>query len=385
MSLPNLSLPNRSGPDLPVSNRSADASHHPATFLERGVAVPFTTPMLLGARARSADRGGIELIVPNPSGGRGVYIRPWASICHLCRPTVYDTLLHRRIAEHHGITPASIRDAALSVAAQGLAGREAAETALAAKADETRDRLATNFLLTVAAVRQTDPGRAIDEAEVTNDHPALRLLAKYSLEQIAPRLGRTPEAVFSDLEQLAAALTPIGLDRQNPPARVPRQLAAIARFRTTAMQWARDNPDDSGAQASLAAKIAGVTGACAEITLADARASTGSLADLLKEWISTPEPVARRLARTEWLVDGWAQICAVWDNATTAATRRAALIELSLMVPILPKEVITWLSGKVDTEVTRDVPKIVLGNIDWRTGMYFSRIARNEQLHALAT
>ena len=87
------------------------ASHHPTTFLERGVAVPFTTPMLLGARARPSDRGGIELIVANPSGGRGTYILPWVGICRLCHPTVHDTRLYQRIAGSQGVTPASISEA----------------------------------------------------------------------------------------------------------------------------------------------------------------------------------------------------------------------------------------------------------------------------------
>jgi hypothetical protein len=366
-------------PNLPLV-----ASHHPTTFLERGVAVPFTTPMLLGARARPADRGGIELIVPNPSGGRGIYILPWNSICRLCRPTVHDTRLHQLIVERQGVTPASIRAAARAVAVQGLAGQAAAEAAAIAQADEIRDRLATNFLLMVAAVRQTDPTGIIDEVEVMTRHSSLQERAKYSIERIAPRLGRSSEAVFSDLEQLAGVLTPIGLEQQVPPARVPRLLAAIARFRTAAMLWARDNPDDSGAHASLVATIAGVTITCAEITLADARASTDCITDLLKEWIGAPEPVARRLARTEWLVDGWEQICVLWEIDTTAAGRRAALAEISFLVPILPKEVASWLSRQVDTEVTRGVPKIVPANIDWRTGMYFERVARNERLRALA-
>jgi hypothetical protein len=129
------------------------ASHHPTTFLERGVAVPFTSPLLAGARVRPADRGGIKMIVPNPAGGRGVYILPWGGICRLSRPTVHDSTLYLRITERQGITPGSIRTAARDVAAEGLAGHEAAEAAGVAQAGETRDRLATNFLLMVAAVR----------------------------------------------------------------------------------------------------------------------------------------------------------------------------------------------------------------------------------------
>jgi len=360
------------------------SSHHPTTFLERGVSVPFTTPMLLGARARPSDRGGLELIVANPSGGRGIYILPWSGICRLCRPTVHDTRLYDRIGSSQAITPAAIRAAAQDVATQGLAGREAVEAAAAAQAEEIRDRLSTNFLLMVAAIRQTDPSGIIDQMEVVTRHPALQQRAKYSIDIIAPRLGRTSEAVFSDLEQLAGVLTPIGLDQQVPLARVPRLLAAITRFRTATMLWAHDNPGNSGAQATLAATIADVTITCAEHTLADARASTDGIIDLLKEWNTAPEPVARRLARTEWLVDGWEQICLIWESTTTTAERRVAINELAWMVPILPKEVTGWLSRQVDTDVTRSVGRIVPAHIDWRTGAYFNRVARNERLRALA-
>ena len=360
------------------------SSHHPTTFLERGVSVPFTTPMLLGARARPSDRGGLELIVANPSGGRGTYILPWSGVSRLCRPTVHDIRLYGCIAERQAITPVSIRAAAQAVATQGLAGRDAAVAAAAAQAEEVRDRLSTNFLLMVAAIRQTDPTGIIDEMEVVTRHPALQQRAKYSIDIIAPRLGRTSEAVFKDLEQLAGVLTPIGLDQQDPPARVPRLLDAIKRFRTAAQQWGRDHLDNSGAQATLAAAIAGVTIDCAESTLADARASTNDVTSLLKEWNTSPEPVARRLARTEWLVDGWEQICLMWESTTSTAERRVAMAELAWMVPILPKEVTAWMSRQVATDVPRGIAKIVPALIDWRSGMYFNRVARNEHLRALA-
>jgi hypothetical protein len=360
------------------------ASHHPTTFLERGVAVPFTSPMLAGARVRPADRGGVEVIVPNPSGGRGVYILPWSGICHLCRPTVHDSSLYTKITERQGVTPGSIRSAARVVAAQGLAGQEAADAAAAEQAGEMRDRLATSFLLMVAAVRQVDPNGVVDEAEITGRHPALQRRAKRCMEHIAPRLGRSPAEVFSNLEQLAGVLTPIGLDQQEPPARVPRLLASLARFRASAAQWAMENRDESGAQASVAAKVAGATITCAEATLADARDSARTITELLKEWIATPEPVARRLARTEWLVDGWEQICMLWESSATNAHRRIALRDISLMVPILPLEVASWLDRRVDSEAARNLPRMVMANIDWRTAMYFDRVARNEHLRSLA-
>jgi hypothetical protein len=295
---------------------------------------------------------------------------------------VHDTRLYQQIQEIQGISPSLIRAAGRAVAAQGLAGHEAAKAAVIAQAEEIKDRLATNFLLMVAAVRQTDPLGVIDEAQVISRHPALQQRVKERMKQIAPRLGRSAEAVFSDLGQLAVVLAPIGFDKQTPLARVPRLLAAIGRFRAAAMKWAHDNADDSGA--ALAAAISHVTITCAEVTLADARVSTEATTELLKEWINAPEAVARRLARTEWLVDGWEDICVLWESATTKAARRAALLEISSLVPILPKEVNGWLSRQVDTEVTRRMPKIIRVNIDWRTGMYFDRVTRNEHRLVLA-
>src|ERR1700712_948232 len=90
--------------------------YHPVTFLERGVAVPFTTPMLAGTRARPADKGGLELVIPNPSGGRGVYIMAWTSISALCTPTLHDRQLNERIATLTNVTPHTIRQVGREVA-----------------------------------------------------------------------------------------------------------------------------------------------------------------------------------------------------------------------------------------------------------------------------
>jgi hypothetical protein len=46
-------------------------SGHPATFAERGVALPTTTPLLSGARVQPGARGGLDLLIPSPTGGRG--------------------------------------------------------------------------------------------------------------------------------------------------------------------------------------------------------------------------------------------------------------------------------------------------------------------------
>ncbi len=56
MSLP-LNTPN-------LEEFRSDNGFLPTTFLERGVAVPFTTPLLAGSRTRPGERNQLELIVP---------------------------------------------------------------------------------------------------------------------------------------------------------------------------------------------------------------------------------------------------------------------------------------------------------------------------------
>src|SRR5207253_8622990 len=100
-----------------------------------GVAVPFTTPLLTGARARPAQRGRAELIVPNPSGGRGVYVLPWSGVRELCRPTVHDTRLNEMVAALPSVTPSAIRAAARQIAAQGQIGRASCRERVESRGD----------------------------------------------------------------------------------------------------------------------------------------------------------------------------------------------------------------------------------------------------------
>ncbi len=92
-------------------------SRHPATFAERGVALPTTTPLLSGARGRPGARGDLDLLIPNPTRGRGTYILPWSGIGAFCRPT-----LHERLAVADTVSPAAVRDAAGACGGDGRGG-----------------------------------------------------------------------------------------------------------------------------------------------------------------------------------------------------------------------------------------------------------------------
>jgi hypothetical protein len=359
------------------SNLPQAKPHNPTTFAERGVTVPFTTPMLLGARIRLTDRDGTEVVVANPSGGLGVYILPWSGVSQFCRPTVHDIRLHGAIAARAPITPAMVREVARAVAADGLAGQPARAAATAAVATESRDRLVTNFRLMVALADVAEPGGSMAPAE-------LERRAKVCIERLAPRLGRDSAGLFAELEHLAGVLAPVGMGGQTPVPLLQRVLAMVVRLRDDAAAWARAHTDDSGAPARLVAAVADTTVACANASLREVEAANSDVPTLLRGWVVQPDSIARLLARLDWLLDGWEQLCLIWSCAQTQAARRAAMTEIALLAPILPNEAAAWLGGPVDTGAAWQMRRQLSVTGVSRTCDGAAQTARNERLRALA-
>lgn len=366
-------------PNLPLAQ-----AYHPTTFLERGVLVPFTTPMLAGTRARPIDRGGIELIVPNPAGGRGVYVLPWSCVHQLCRPTVHDTRLNEVIASLPSVTPSTIRKAARTVAQEGLAGREAVNASKQVQATEYEEQILTNFLLLLELVDQAEPGGLGTKDGPRTHTKELEMRAKRALVRIAPRLGLRAEAIAEALEKIAGVFAGIGMMGQTPPPRIIRLIEALGRLHDDAEDWSKQHSDESGAQATMVAAVAELTLGCAARTLTEAHAAARDVAALLGEWRTAPSRLAQRIARTEWLLDGWEQICLIWHCAGADLERRSALAEMTLLVPVLPREVSDWVGSVVDVDLVHRFRKTVSLNVDWRTGAVFERVSRNEKLRALA-
>lgn len=357
---------------------------HPVTFAERGAAMPFTSPLLAGARARPAERGGIELVIPNPSGGRGVYVLPWTSMRELCRPTVHDVQLNERIAALHSFTPSAIRQAAREVAMTGLAGREAGAAAREAERIEAEARMLTNFHLLLRLVQQVEPPNASDVPPEQERPVELERRAKRAIGQIAPRLGQEPDVVAGNLEELSSLLCPIGLGSRATQARLPRLLATLKLVRQEVADWAA-NYDDAAGEAALIVATADLTVACAGDALQAAWAAAEQVLELLAAWRTDATSLAARMARPDWLVDGWERICLLWTISKRPAERSAALHEMVLLLPIIPWEAKDWAGFNVDMELPVRSSRSVSLNQDWRTGAsVFDQIARNEHLRTLA-
>ena len=317
--------------------------YQPSTFAERGVSVPFTTQALQGARARIDPRLGLELVVPNPAGGRGVYVLAWSGVREICHPTVHDVYLHDLLAPADSVTPPSVRAAARTVCLEGAAGRPARAAALRAQRAEAESVQATRqHLLTVL----TD---AVETAAI------------------------------------AAALADMGVGALADRAASPLRLARLQGFRDALAAWARTHDGDPGRIAASLHMLADVAARCTGAVLADARSLAADPQDLLAAWRAGPDRVEQTAARPGWLLDGWDLPCLLWRDAAAGADRAAVLHEIAHVAPLLPKEAGQWSSVVIDTEAAQTLRRTVALNQDWRTGMAaLDLVARNEQLLAMA-
>ena len=359
--------------------------YHPATFLERGVAVPFTTPLLAGTRARPGEKGGLELVIPNPAGGRGVYIMRWSGIAALCTPTMHDRQLNDKIATLKHVTPATIRRIGRELCAEGLVGEEAMDAAQAAEQNDKGDRLVANYLLLLALIRQVH-GLPVDSAaDVITDHEDLQRRAQMTVSAIAPRLGRSTNWVASALESIGDAMAGVGINVSSTTSRMSRMVELLRQCSMEIAAWSRtQQSDDQAAYAEMVRGVADFTLALADASLGQARKLTDDVVGLLRSWAADPQPTLDLIGRSEWLLDGWEQICMLWRFALDDSGRRAALVEMAQLIPILPREVRDWSDSFREADIPLRLRRLIPLNEDWRTGAtVYSQVARNEKLRAV--
>jgi hypothetical protein len=112
---------------------------------------------------------------------------------------------------------------------------------------------------------------------------------------------------------------------------------------------------------------------------------TDDVIGLLRIWSTDPDSITRMAGRPEWMLDGWDQICVLWQHASDNLKRRDTLIEIAQLVPVLPREVSEWVGMSFDYDAKLTLlRRLVPLNEDWRTGAaVLDMIARNEQLRAL--
>ena len=356
------------------------------TFSSRGVSVNFTTPVLAGARVRQAGDRGVEIVLPNPSGGRGVYVLNWPGVRGLCNVTMHDTVLFRRLCGLAMVDPASVRDAALAVACEGHAGRCAAEAAAVAIARDRAQRVRARVRLMTALVEQQDRD-APNGGSAAERTAELERRARLVLHRIAASVGRPAADLAAALTALGDLFAPVGVAAVDRDARLPRLLERLGETAADpAGRLSSDADEDMrglGETIRVAMEKAWQSGTA---VLRKTRAALGDPTRLLRRRISDPGGVLAWSSRCDWLLDGWERVSLLWLSAEGAASRRAALLEMAPLVPVLPREVLQWAGAAIPAEALTQLCRVTSQRDAWRCGSAALRlIERNERLLAMST
>lgn len=408
-------------------------SYRPRSFRERGIVAPFTTPSLQGARLRripavssitgerallgpanatspaspaspgdaagTADRlrdSALEVIVPNPSGGRGVYILPWSDIGALCRPTMHDTMLGRSLSTpidgiERELTPAQMRNAAHAIALEGFAGRAAASGATATAQRRAECLVATRFTLLMQATEQLEAHRATGPALVAQPPSEIERRGGLALMQLACDLGQQPQRMSDLLDMLALHFVDVGWGLGMADASLPLLVAHLGVLRHELSVWPKGDRasalHDNASAARAAVAVAGaaeLAARMARMALESARARLSDMSGLLRASLADPGEISRCCEQTSWLLDGWEQICLTWRAAPALLPQRSAISAISRQIPLLPDEAEAWLALPQGTseQLFRRQPL----DQSWHkeTSSTLDLIARNEQLRAMA-
>eukprot|EP01037_Dinobryon_pediforme_P001327 gene1327-1344_t len=399
-------------------------SLRPRNFRERGVFAPFTTPMLTGARVRRTLRsftingersfaggsqagalqagvlgGGLrgselEVIVPNPSGGRGVYIVPWADIGALCRPTMHDAMLGRSLSTpgegpETDLTPARMRDAARAIALQGLAGRAAACAAEQSQQRHAAELVTTRFALLMEMTEQVEARGEKGPPLATQSPAEIERRGGLAMQLLASEIDQKPKRMSDLLDMLALHYVDLGIGR--PDSGLFRLVERLNVLRHELTMWAQSDVTSALHDSGSASRCATAVAQAADLAARTARMALDATQARLKDMVamlSAMHPdqagIARFCERPAWLLDGWEQIWLTWSASPALLPRLEAVRLMSRQIPLLPDEAETWLglpSGTAEN-LFRRPPLDQSPRPD--TLSQIDLIARNEQLRAMA-
>jgi hypothetical protein len=353
---------------------------YPATYRERGVAVPFTAPLLTGMRLRSSTSGPPELVASNPAGERGVFVLHWPKDGDRYRPTVHDSLLMRRLTAAQDLTPSNVRIAALEVALEGFSGHAAKAAAEKALATDRRQQHRMAHQLYLLLLEQVGQQRLAGVAASDMEG-----MADAVLHRLALSLGRSRKDISDALSGLTAAFAPIGVPPEDEQARYPRLIRLLQHTRADLAGSVRtaDAIDDAMPGQSMIAMMDLVL-SCAGEALAASRTLLGDPGKTLRQWIAGPDKMAAELSRVAWILDGWERICLLWRLAGNGGSRRMALLEMAELMPALPVETMAWCPRYLPWERLDPAWRAICQNETWRIGGAAIRlVGRNEALRGM--
>lgn len=353
---------------------SSDGGHlstryWPATFEERGVVAPFTTPTLAFSRVRSDRNEGLEILIPGMSGSSGVYVIAWPSVRDVFRMTVHDRVLHESIADAKATTPRVMRRCANQTAMTGLAGPDAVECSKAALEQEENERLLTNFYLVNSVVDRLSSAQAkLTVAELSS--PDGKRKVRGILDDIARQIGASSEQIYRSLEVWSDLIAPLGLPVMPHECRLRRLMKRLEAFRLNAEEWGRRSNADPDGMSFLAADVVKLTLDIGNPVIEQVDAYAADLAGTLAAWKTTEGEIRERVDRLSWLLDGWEHVLTIWDGVLESPIweQAEAMEEIVRMLPLVPKKELERQVGTAWGDLENALRKFVKPMQSWQSG-----------------
>lgn len=360
--------------NTPASGDEESAGHlntkyWPATFEERGVVVPFTTPMLAFARARADGNGGLEVIIPGLSGGSGVYIIGWSGVREVFRMTVHDRAFHDMIETRKAATPGEMRRCAHEIALTGLSGPDGIDAAEKAIEQEDNERLLTNYYLVNSVVKSlasSDVKLSVTELSSPTGQKKVRGM----MAGIASDLNISSERLYADIERWSDMIAPVGIASMPHECRLRRLLTRLKAFRMNVTAWGRNSNADPDGLAFLTADVALLTLDIGQTLMGEVDDHANDLKQALAKWATVGKEIDDRMTRLSWLLDGWEHVLGLWDSVIEAPIYEQveALEEIVRMLPLVPTKELEGQKGKAWGDLENAMRKFVKPLQNWQSG-----------------
>lgn len=360
--------------NTPASGDEESAGHlntkyWPATFEERGVVVPFTTPMLAFARARADGNGGLEVIVPGLSGGSGVYIIGWSGVREVFRMTVHDRAFHDMIETRKAATPREMRRCAHEIALTGLSGPDGIDAAEKAIEQEDNERLLTNYYLVNSVVKSlasSDVKLSVTELSSPTGQKKVRGM----MAGIASDLNISSERLYADIERWSDMIAPVGIASMPHECRLRRLLTRLKAFRMNVTAWGRNSNADPDGLAFLTADVALLTLDIGQTLMGEVDDHANDLKQALAKWATVGKEIDDRMTRLSWLLDGWEHVLGLWDSVIEAPIYEQveALEEIVRMLPLVPTKELEGQKSKAWGDLENAMRKFVKPLQNWQSG-----------------
>lgn len=366
--------PTKSGltdrPKVPAKSAQMKAQFRPATFRERGVAVPFTTPRLAQARVRLDSRDKLEALVPGFAEGRGTYVISWSGLPNVVTMTTHDLMLHEIVEEDGKVGPLDVRLATLKAQETGLAGPEVADAAKREIEIAEYEKLVSSFgLIGDAAHRFAGISDLRWNDFVSGDS---KNRVREILQKVAEPLGKSATEIYDSLAGWGEIIAAIGLAGQQHRARGRRLVDGLGSLSEGLRNWAHGDRDEAAPLARIVAESADLTRSIAEDQMAAIDRFPEKMKPILLNWQQVQPEITHKVEQVHWMLDGWEFLQSMWRRAIKAKIeeQRAAIAEMYRVLPLVPVEAEpdvpdSLFSLPTDLSSSRFVRLLQ----DWRTGM----------------